>query len=927
MTYQELQAKYEEALSRVKELEKENARLKRVLQEHRIAVDEDVTAPKPVPKRRLSVEEKVELFRGLFKGREDVFARRWQGKENAGYQPACLNDKSPVCWGRKHKCLDCPNRELLPLTYDDVYKHLEGKNANGEDVIGLYVINEDNTCHLLCTDFDDKNCEHGYQDDVRAFVDVCKSWGVPCYVERSRSGNGAHVWIFFERPVLAVKARKLGNAILTEAMNREGRISFKSYDRFFPNQDTLPEGGLGNLVALPLQGKARKEGNSVFVDENFEPYVDQWDYLLHVEKLTETALEDILKRTSGIQSLGELSKTSESKPWEVPGAPQITRTDFSSELTITRANMLYIPLRQLSSKVLNHLKRIASFRNPEFYSRQAMRFSTYSTPRVISCAEITNEYLALPRGCEDAVTSLLKEKGVTYRIEDRTNHGRPISVHFTGTLRNNQQEALNALVANNNGVLSATTAFGKTATGIALIAKHGINTLILVHTKALLDQWVRELEKFLVIDDVPEDEEGKHRRKKAVSPIGTLSSTGNKLHGIIDIALMQSCISDGEVKPFVKNYGMVIADECHHVSAVNFEQILKAINARYVYGLTATPIRKDGHQPIIFMQCGPIRYIADVKSQMREQTFQRLLVPRFTPFRPVNNEELTFAKVVQQLAEDENRNLFIVKDVVEALKEGRSPIILTNRTSHVTTLAEFLKPHCLNVITLIGSESTKEKRQKMEQLQSIPASEPIVIVAIGKYVGEGFDYARLDTLFLVLPVAWKGIVAQYAGRLHREYEGKRDVQIYDYIDIRVPVCESMYRKRLKGYASIGYRIRNDEMFDTLFPTTDVIYDGRNFEQPFIFNLSTAKHSVVISCPRIQTGRHSRIVNDEILHLQCQGISVVITDRLSLHAAIIDKGLIWYGSVKILGYHSMEDNLIRFRNPEIATNLLESLVKR
>ncbi len=947
MTYQELQAKYEEALSRVKELEKENARLKRVLQEHRIAVDEDVTAPKPVPKRRLSVEEKVELFRGLFKGREDVFARRWQGKENAGYQPACLNDKSPVCWGRKHKCLDCPNRELLPLTYDDVYKHLEGKNANGEDVIGLYVINEDNTCHLLCTDFDDKNCEHGYQDDVRALVDVCKSWGVPCYVERSRSGNGAHVWIFFERPVLAVKARKLGNAILTEAMNREGRISFKSYDRFFPNQDTLPEGGLGNLVALPLQGKARKEGNSVFVDENFEPYVDQWDYLLHVEKLTETALEDILKRTSGIQSLGELSKTSESKPWEVPGAPQITRTDFSSELTITRANMLYIPLRQLSSKVLNHLKRIASFRNPEFYSRQAMRFSTYSTPRVISCAEITNEYLALPRGCEDAVTSLLKEKGVTYRIEDRTNHGRPISVHFTGTLRNNQQEALNALVANNNGVLSATTAFGKTATGIALIAKHGINTLILVHTKALLDQWVRELEKFLVIDDVPEDEEGKHRRKKAVSPIGTLSSTGNKLHVIIDIVLVQSCISDGDVKPFVKNYGMVIADECHHVSAVNFEQILKAINARYVYGLTATPIRKDGHQPIIFMQCGPIRYIADVKSQMREQTFQRLLVPRFTPFRPVNNEELTFAKVVQQLAEDENRNLFIVKDVVEALKEGRSPIILTNRTSHVTTLAEFLKPHCLNVITLIGSESTKEKRQKMEQLQSIPASEPIVIIATGKYVGEGFDYARLDTLFLVLPVSWKGIVAQYAGRLHREYEGKQDVQIYDYIDIRVPVCESMYRKRLKGYASIGYRIRNNEMFGSLFPTTDVIYDGRNFEPPFISDLSTAKHSVVISCPRLQIGRHSKIVdrlvdlaargieivlytreiNDEILHLQCQGISVVITDRLSLHAAIIDKGLIWYGSVKILGYHSMEDNLIRFRNPEIATNLLESLVKR
>ena len=371
MTYQELQEKYEEALSRVKELERENARLKRVLQEHRIAVDEAVTVPKPVPKRILSVEERVELFRGLFKGREDVFARRWYGKASgkAGYQPVCQNEwNRQLCDKKKYKCAECPNRQFSPLTYDDVYKHLEGKNANGEDVIGLYVLKEDNTCHLLCTDFDDKNCEHGYQDDVLAFVGVCKSWGVPCSVERSRSGNGAHVWIFFETPILAVKARKLGNAILTEAMNRNGRMSFKSYDRFFPNQDTLPEGGLGNLVALPLQGKTRKEGNSVFVDENFEPYADQWEYLQHVEKLTETALEDILKRTANTLPLGELSKTSESKPWEVPGAPQITRTDFSSELTITRANMLYIPLNQLSSKVLNHLKRIASFRNPEFYS-------------------------------------------------------------------------------------------------------------------------------------------------------------------------------------------------------------------------------------------------------------------------------------------------------------------------------------------------------------------------------------------------------------------------------------------------------------------------------------------------------------------------------------------------------------------------------
>ena len=740
MTFQELQERYEEALSRVKELERENARLKQVLQEHRITVDDVVTVPKPVPKRILSVEERVKLFRSLFKGREDVFARRWFSKATgkSGYQPVCQNEwDRQLCDKKKYKCAECPNCQFSPLTYDDIYKHLEGKNANGEDVIGLYVLKEDNTCHLLCADFDDKNCEHGYQDDVLAFVDVCKSWGVPCSVERSRSGNGAHVWILFETPVLAVKARKLGNAILTEAMNRNGRISFKSYDRFFPNQDALPEGGLGNLVALPLQGKARKEGNSVFVDENFEPYADQWEYLQHVEKLIETALEDILKQTANTLPLGELSKTSESKPWEVPSAPQITRIDFSSDLTITRANMLYIPLRQSSSKVLNHLKRIASFRNPEFYSRQAMRFSTYSTPRIISCAEITDEYLALPRGCEDAVISLFKEKGVAYQIEDKANHGKRISVHFDGILRTEQQEAVDALACQNTGVLYATTAFGKTVAGIGLIARHGVNTLILVHNNALRDQWVKRINEFLIIDDRPEEVPNKRGRKKALSPIGALSSSGNSLHGIIDIALLQSCVSDNEVKPFVRDYGMVIADECHHISAVSYEQVMKAVNAQYVYGLTATPFRQDGHQPILFMQCGPIRYTTDAKDQMKNQTFSRLLVPRYTPFRPIADESLTYTKMEKQLVEDECRNLFIVKDVVGALKEGRSPIILTSRTAHVTTLAGLIEPHCPNVITLVGSESTKEKRQKMEQLQSIPKSEPLVIVATGKYVGEG----------------------------------------------------------------------------------------------------------------------------------------------------------------------------------------------
>lgn len=941
--YQDWIAERQQLLERIKNLETENAELKK-----RLGVEVGYTTETSITTKRLSLQDKINLFRSLFKGREDVFARRWYSKTTgkSGYQPVCQNEWNPqLCDKKKYKCSDCPNRQFARITDNDFYRHLEGKDADSRDVIGLYVLNEDNTCHFLCTDFDDKNCKYGYQDDVLAFVDVCKSWGVPCSIERSRSGKGAHIWIFFETPILAINARKLGNAILTEAMNRNGKINFRSYDRFFPNQDTMPEGGLGNLVALPLQGMSRRNGNSVFVNDKFETYPDQWEYLLNVKKLTESSLEELLSKNSEIQPLGMLSKTSESKPWEVPTATKIEKYDFLSELVITRSNMLYIPLKQLSSKSLNHLRRIASFRNPEFYSRQALRLSTFSTPRIISCAEITDEYLVMPRGCEDAITSLLKEKDVAYRYEDKTNHGKFISVHFNGELRDNQQDAINVLAANNNGVLSATTAFGKTVTAIGLIARHCVNTLILVHTKALLEQWVAQLEKFLIIDSAPELEESK-RKKRNSSPIGTISSAGNKLHGIIDIALMQSCISDNEVKPFVRYYGMVITDECHHVSAVNFEQIQKAVNAKYVYGLTATPIRKDGHQPIIFMQCGPIRYSADSKSQIQAQAFQRLLVPRFTPFRNINDENLSFAKLTQQLTEDEFRNVLIVNDVCKVLKEGRTSIILTNRTSHVKVLADLLKPYCTNVITLVGSENTKEKRQKMEFLQSIPPTTPLVIVATGKYVGEGFDYARLDTLFLVSPISWKGIVAQYAGRLHRDYEGKHDVQIYDYIDIRVPICESMYRKRLKGYASIGYRIRSSEIFDSFFPSVDLIYDGQNFESPFISDISQAKHSVLISCPRVKVGRFSRIAerlndlvangievvlytreeNGDTIRLQNNGMQIVTRKHLSLHTAIIDRTIIWYGSVNILGFHSSEDNLIRFKNAEIATNILESLLK-
>ena len=286
--YQDWIAERQQLLERIKNLETENAELKK-----RLGVEVGYTTETSITTKRLSLQDKINLFRSLFKGREDVFARRWYSKTTgkSGYQLVCQNEWNPqLCDKKKYKCSDCPNRQFARITDNDFYRHLEGKDADSRDVIGLYVLNEDNTCHFLCTDFDDKNCKYGYQDDVLAFVDVCKSWGVPCSIERSRSGKGAHIWIFFETPILAINARKLGNAILTEAMNRNGKINFRSYDRFFPNQDTMPEGGLGNLVALPLQGMSRRNGNSVFVNDKFETYPDQWEYLLNVKKLTESSL-------------------------------------------------------------------------------------------------------------------------------------------------------------------------------------------------------------------------------------------------------------------------------------------------------------------------------------------------------------------------------------------------------------------------------------------------------------------------------------------------------------------------------------------------------------------------------------------------------------------------------------------------------------
>lgn len=736
-------------------------------------------------------------------------------------------------------------------------------------------------------------------------------------------------------------------------MTRNGQMSFNSYDRFFPNQDYLPEGGFGNLVALPLQGQARRKQNSVFVDNDFLVYKDQWAFLYNLKKIQESTIDQLL-RLHYQEELGKLSMSSEIKPWVTPLPQNITQEDFHAKVEIIKADKLYIPLKAVSAKVLNHLKRIAAFKNPEFYSKQALRLSTYAIPRIISCFDITNEYLAMPRGCEDATLSFLNDNAVTYTITDKTNHGNKISVSFQGEEREEQLEAINALLPYTNGILHATTAFGKTVTAAAIIARKKVNTLILVHSKALLKQWHDRLTEFLNIDYPQHEEKNKRGRRKVFSPIGCFDSSGNTLHGIIDIALIQSCLDEDGVKPFVQDYGLVIVDECHHVSSITFEQVLMSIKAHTIYGLTATPIRKDGHQPIIFMQCGPIRFTTDAKSQIAKQSFDRFLIPRFTSYNSILEDRLSIATLYKYLSEDEIRNNLIVEDICKAVNTGRTPIILTNRTAHVSVLAEKLKATIKNVISLTGAGTTREKREAMQRLQTIPDSEQLVIVATGKYVGEGFDYPRLDTLFLALPISWKGLLTQYAGRLHREYEGKKDVRIYDYIDIHEPICDSMYRKRLKGYAAIGYKTINTAQPTLFYHINDIsssiadnqIFNGSTFYRPYTSDLTKAKRSIVISSPKLYRTEQNPLVtllkelaqqgieilittvaeNEQTAFIQSKGLSVKVKPKLSLYTTIIDKEVVWYGSINTLGYASKDDNMIKVTDIHLANELIKMVHK-
>jgi superfamily II DNA or RNA helicase/very-short-patch-repair endonuclease len=749
-------------------------------------------------------EEKIALFRSLFRGREEVYPRRFENQRTgrAGYAPACGNEwVRGICEKPRIKCSDCPHRAFLAVTDEVIRWHLSGKDAQGKDfVAGVYPMLADETCFFLAMDFD----KESWRDDVLQVMATCRRLELPAALERSRSGNGGHVWIFFSQAIPAGMARKLGSFILTETMEHRPEIGLASYDRLFPNQDTLPRGGFGNLIALPLQKTARSCGNSLFVDDALNPWPDQWEFLSGIRRLSRERIESLVQdaehrgRVTGVRfALSE--DDADQEPWNSPPSRKPREGPIlgplPNEIEIMLGDQIYLTKKALPPSLRNRLLRLAAFQNPEFYRAQAMRLSTYDKPRIIGCAEDLPSHIGLPRGCLDDLHAFLQNLKIKPRIRDERTLGTKLDLHFTGTLRPEQETAAAAMLAHETGVLSATTAFGKTVLAAYLIAARGVNTLVLVHRQQLMEQWVERLAAFL---NVP------------AKSIGRLGGGHKRLTGNIDVALIQSLCRKGVVDDRVADYGHLIVDECHHLSAQSFELVARRAKARYVCGLSATVTRKDGHHPIIFMQCGPIRHRVDAKQQAEARPFSHHVIVRPTGFRtlaePDPDRRIEYQNLCAELMRCSRRNELIRDEVIAAIQEGRSPLVLTERTEHVDILTELLRPHVSHLVVLQGGMGRKSLRVAMESLASIPETESRVVIATGKFVGEGFDDPRLDTLFLTMPVSWRGIIAQYAGRLHRLHEGKREVRIHDYADLDVPMLSRMFDKRCAGYEAVGYTI-------------------------------------------------------------------------------------------------------------------------
>ena len=920
----------------------------------------------------LTAEHAIQFY-SYFRGRKDVYVKRSVKK---GYYTQCNNFwKTGVCpkkRGYKVKCQDCSAKDYTKLTISIILEHLKGMKEDYSDVIGLYPLFPDGTCWFLVFDFDNHDEEAApskdWEQEVDAFRKICRSVGIDALVERSISGHAAHVWIFFSEAIQAAKVRKFGEALLAKGAESVSLKSFQYYDRMMPMQDSLPEGKLGNLIALPLQGQALRNGNSAFVDEYWRPYKDQWSKLLHTRKLSEAEMDAYIRSwcpKDNTMEMFQSDKVDETENGSLllfgmspkPSTRYFKNDDATGSIKITLADGIYIDKRNLKPRLQNAIRRLAAYSNPQFFQNLALGFSTRETPRIVYDGYDEGNSIVLPRGCIEDLKKHLSDAEILYDIMDKRQEGRRIDVSFNGELYPEQTVAAERLLAYDMGMLAAATAFGKTVIGANLIAGRKVNTLVLVHTVEIINNWVRDLNKFLTInEEFPTYTTPKGRVKKRDSVIGTFSSQKRAATGIIDIAMIGSLGKEDDINPMVRDYGMIIVDECHHAAAATFENVLRASAAKYVYGMSATVKRGDKQERKLLMQFGPIRHRYTAKERAIKQGIGHYVYPRFTRMVDLSpSDDRHISELYRLIVDSELRNMQIVADAVDCVKKGRTPVVMTKYREHAENLYGLLQSAADHVFLLQGGKSMKERAELREKMAAVSRDESMIMVATGQYIGEGFNYPRLDTMLLAMPISFEGNVEQYAGRLNRDYEGKKDVIIFDYIDQHIPVLERMYHRRLRTYKKIGFEVCS-EVVDKQ-EVSNSIFDSTSYWTVFEKDVLFAAKDIVISSPFLSSRKVEWLVDQSTI-LQKRGVVFTVLS-LSLEAypedgqehhgellerltsagicvktqnlcheryAVIDQSLVWYGSMNLLSKGREDDGLMRIVSPSIAAELLELVMK-